>query len=112
MNINGLQYCPAVIESGNTSNGVSIGQKTIVGFFIPQSFEGTALTFNAGRVHTADFVPVKDPTTGSDVSVTVAANTFVPILPSDLAGIANIQIKSNQPVAASREILIVTRNAM
>lgn len=105
-----LQIAPAVIESGGTTSlPVNIGGQTICAFEFPASFEGATVTFQAASTENGTYRTVKDPSTGSDVTVTAGANAYVPVHPADFTGIAFLKIVSASSVAANRTINLMVR---
>lgn len=109
--INNFDFAEATIETGNISNGVSIGLKSICGFIFPPEFEGATVTLEAARQISGTYLPVKDPSTGNLITIYAGADAYVPILPADLFGIPYLKIISATNVAAPRKIYIVTKDA-
>lgn len=105
-------YKPAVIANGsNVSHAINTFGNTIAGFVFPVGFEGATVTLSAATSPSGIYYPVKDPTTGSAITIYAGASAFVPIHLSDLAGIQYFKINSASMATADRTIVVVTRPA-
>lgn len=108
MNRNGLiEPRPFVIDNGQTKSGGADLQGLIpVGVFLPASFTGTTLTFEASYNGT-DYFPVHS--AGSVLSKTVAQGTFCRFDPNDLVGIRFLKLVSGSTEAATRTLYVALR---
>lgn len=102
---------PALIASGGTtSNAVDMGSSCPIGLIIPTGFEGTKITFTASTALAGTYYAVHQPdATGGVVEITVAAETYVPIIFDELAGMQFFKIVSNTSVSADRTITVLSR---
>lgn len=97
----------AVIASGTESAEVNLLGQRLVAMFIPATFEGTSISFLV-RNPAGTFVPLYQNGTLVTCTVSVSQMCAVPdIIP--LIGAQIIKIKSNNSVAASRTVTLVTR---
>lgn len=100
-----LDYHPVKIETGEVLSGkANIGFKKIVGFVIPEGFQGSTIGLEADtKITNGDYRTVVDESDGTAVSISVAANSLVPVQPATYAMLQNVRIK-----AASAQTLDVT----
>jgi hypothetical protein len=82
------QYAPnccydltaTIAVSGTTSGAVDLSGCTLVGLFIPATFDGTTLTITASSTPGGTYVSVQqDHTSASAYTITTAASRFVPL---------------------------------
>lgn len=97
-----------IAASGTTSGEIDLSGTTLCGVFIPASFQGTAITFQAATTTGGTFVTVKDGA-GNSVSKTVGASQYVKLDPSDFAGIQFLKIVSNATESAERVLTLAAR---
>jgi len=96
-----------IASSTTTSAAIDLCGNTIVGIVMPAAFTGTAVTFT-GAVDGSTYLPLVD-TDGDALSVTVAVDTHIMMQPTDLVGVSDIKIVSNDTEAAERTITLVVR---
>lgn len=102
------QDLTAVIPaSGTTSAAVDTHGTSIVGYILPATFTGTAITFEVSNDNSSFYSLYN--TDGTEISHTVAQNTAVGISPLDFAGWRFIKFVSGSTEAAERTIAIQTR---
>lgn len=85
----------AVIPTGQTtSNAVDLKGNTLLGIVTPPALTGSALTFLVS-VDGGDYVTLKKSEDGSSAySVNVAANLYIPVVPSTWIGIRYVKVVS------------------
>ena len=82
-----------VTFAGTTSPAIDVAGRLLAGINVPVSFAGTALTFQNCADGT-NYQPVKDPSSGSAISWTVAANGYyAPSTP--ICGLSSLKLVSN-----------------
>lgn len=97
------------IRSGQTTSGMAdLNGLTAVGFIIPATFTGTALGFK-GSVNGTTFATLTN-ASGTALSATVVAGTFLLVSATDFIGIRLLQIVSNATEAADRSVIVVARS--
>lgn len=107
-----------IANTGTVGSAIQVGTNSVSnkpqdGFgvcaiYIPTSFEGTTLTFQ-GSFDGSTYAAIKK-ADGTDLSYTVAANTFVTIPANDLAGFPYIKPVSGTAVGADRVVQFVVRD--
>jgi hypothetical protein len=90
-----------------TSTALYMMHKTPVGLYFPDAFTGTSISFEVADPND-NWRTIADGA-GADVTKTVAADKYIPLNPSDFAGVNKIRIVSGSSEAASREIFIAIR---
>lgn len=104
-----LDFVTATINSGETvSNVVDLVGMTLCGFYMPTTFTGTAITFQASGDKGQTYLNVEDGA-GSNVSKTVSASKYIKIDPSDFAGIQYLKLVSGATEGADRNIILALR---
>lgn len=104
-----FNYTNVTIESGDTVSGAAdLSGKSLVGFYLPATMDGTAITFQIADEDGGTFIAVHDGA-GAALSKTVAQNTFVPLNPADTAGWQHIKLVSGTTETADRVIKLVSR---
>jgi hypothetical protein len=69
-----------IAVSGTTSGAVDLSGCTLVGLFIPATFDGTTLTITASPTLGGTYVPVQvDHTSASAYTITTTASQYVPL---------------------------------
>lgn len=97
-----------VIANGQTISGaIDLSGTTLAGIHLPAAFTGTSLSFLAARTFDGTYQGVYRQ--GADLSVTVAAGKYVPLNPSDFAGLQFIKIVSGSTEAAARTLTLAVR---
>lgn len=92
----------ATIANGQQESSViNCGGLVLCGILLPAAFTGTALTFEAS-VDGVNFFAVKNTTSGTALSYTVAQGTYAAIDPKDFQGIQYLKIKSGSSEGAAR----------
>lgn len=97
-----------ISAAGTKSAEVNLCGTTLVGMYIPASFQGTSVSFEAAKGTGGTFVPVKDGA-GNSVTKTVAASQFIKLDPADFVGINFLKIVSNATEDAQRVIDLAAR---
>jgi hypothetical protein len=100
----------ATIANGQTTSGqVDLAGTTLCGFIMPAAFTGTVITLTMSDANGGTFVTAQDGS-GSDLSLTVAVNKYIPINNLALtAGLRFVKVVSNASEGAQRVIKLVTR---
>lgn len=80
----------------------------ICAIYIPASFEGTALTFQGSFDGTT--YKIINKVDGTALTYTVAADTFISVPPTDLAGFPYIKPVSGTAMGAARTVQFVVRD--
>jgi hypothetical protein len=96
------------IASGQTESGaVDLHGMNLVGIMMPAAFTGTSVTFKGSL----DGVTYNDlyNTDGTALSVTVAADRFILIVPSDFAAVRYLKLVSGSSEGAERTITLACR---
>lgn len=106
--VNCFDLAATIAASGTTSAAVDLEGAALCGLFIPSAFTGTAITFQTAPTLTGTYVNVKDGA-GNDYSKTVANSQFIPIAPSDMAGVRFLKVVSGSTEGAQRVITLATR---
>ena len=69
-----------ITVSGTTSNAVDLAGCTLVGLFIPATFDGSTLTITASTTLGGTYVTVQqDHTSSSAYTITTTASRYVPL---------------------------------
>jgi hypothetical protein len=95
---------------GTTATTGIINMKgfSLVGVLLPATFTGTTLTFLAS-VDGIHFVVLKNTTSGTSLSYTVAQNTFAAINPVDFYGVQYLEIVSGSTEGSSRILTLALK---
>ncbi len=80
-----------IADSGTVSGEVDLSGCTLCGVFLPSTFDGTTLKFQAATESGGTFVAVVDGA-GADVSKTCAASKYLPLNPADFAGVRFLKL--------------------
>ena len=97
----------ALIEAdGTTSGPVDLTEWLLAGFMLPDTFTGTALTFEAAPTEDGTYRSVTN-SSGTAISVTVATDAHVLIEPQTFAGVRWLKIVSGSTEGADRTIGLV-----
>ncbi len=95
-----------VIASGQQeSAAISCAGFVLCGILLPAAFTGTTLTFEASSSFAGTYVPVKNTTSGTALSYTVAQGTYAALDPKDFQGISFLKIKSGSAEGAARTLI-------
>src|SRR4051812_41268875 len=69
-----------IAVNGTTSSAVDLSGCTLVGLFIPSTFDGTTLTVTASTTLGGTYIPVQvDHTSASAYTITTTASQYVPL---------------------------------
>lgn len=103
-----IDFESAVIAaSGTKTAAVDLRGMTLVGFYLPATFTGTAVTFEASADNST-FISVRDGA-GNALSKTVAQNQFIPLDPALFLGIQYLKLVSGSTEGAERTIKLALR---
>ena len=92
----------ATILSGQTdSNEIDLLGMSLCGFFMPETFTGTTITFKTATESGGTFLAI------ADVTKTVAVNQYIPIDPADFAGVQVIKLVADSQGADAAITLAV-----
>lgn len=94
----------AVIANGaQLSGAIPTGGFALEGIFVPSSFTGVALTFQASTTLGGTYVDVYN--SAGQVSYTAAPSRYIAIDAKDFQGIAFLKIKSGSAEGAARTLI-------
>lgn len=94
------------IASGGTTSGMAdLQNRRLLAIQMPAAFTGSALTFQ-GSHDGETFATLYS--SGSDVSVAVAAGKYVAIDPAIFAGVEYLKVISGSAEGAARELQLIT----
>jgi hypothetical protein len=79
---------PDLSAEAHAIDGYSFGM-----LYIPSNFDGTQLKFHVCDTYGGTYLPVVDPTTGSDLTYTAAASKACPV-PPEVFGAAYLKIET------------------
>lgn len=102
------EHPAAIADTETESDVVNVGQKKIVGFLFPASFDGATITLKASLPSADTYVAVNDPDTGSAISINAGADAYVPVQPSKFAGVKKFKIVSASAMTADRTVTVIT----
>lgn len=94
-----------IAAAGTKTAAIDLGCFTLVGVQFG-AFTGTALTFEASSATNGTFVAVKAGTGGSNLSYTVAQNTFAALDPKDFYGLSIIKLVSGSTEGSERTLTL------
>ena len=97
-----------IAASGTTSAEIDLSGATLCGIYIPASFTGTSIAFQASSTSGGTFVSVRDGA-GSALSKTVAAGQYIKLDPADFAGVRFLKIVSGSTEGAERILTLAAR---
>lgn len=108
-----LKYGTVVIANGAQTSGAietkAGNDMALVGIITPAALTSTTMTFTACHTDIAGtFVSVVD-TTGTAVSITVAASKFIKIDPITFCGVSFLKVVGGSAEGAARTITLVFR---
>lgn len=95
-----------IASSGTTSGAIDLGEWLIAGIITPSALTGTAFTFTASDTEDGTYNACHD-SSGTAISVTVAASRHVLIEPQTFAGARWLKIVSGSAEGAARNITVV-----
>jgi len=103
-----VQIGPVTITGGGTTSGAFTTQGLgVVGLIMPGTFTGTTMTFT-GSDDGTNFYSLYN-TSGTALSITVAASRLILFTPGDLVGIQFIKLVSGSTEGSDRVIQVITR---
>lgn len=95
----------AIIATSETeSTALTMGGFALCGILL-RGFTGTTITFEVCDTVGGTYVPLKSTTSGTSLSYTVAANTYVAIDPKDFDGVQFLKIVSGSSEGSARTLL-------
>ena len=101
-----VSIVPVVIGSGNTeSNAIGLGAGVICGITTPSALSGGTFHVESTIDDGVSFQPVLGED-GVDLTLTVAADSYIKVSPQDYAGINKLRIVSGTPEGADRTIQV------
>lgn len=110
-----LRQAPSAViaNAASLSGAINLGDGGLVALKMPSAWTAAALTFKAAEKEDGTYYDVYD-STGTALSVTAAASTYILLAPSTFAGLRFIKIQSGttgSPVAqgAARTIIVLVR---
>jgi hypothetical protein len=104
-----VQIGPVTITGGGTTSGVFTTQGLgLVGLQMPATFTGTTMSFLGSNDGGATYLALYN-TSGSALSVTVAASRLILFTPGDLVGVQFIKLVSGSTESSDRIIQVITR---
>lgn len=97
-----------IASSGTTTAAIDLTSYSLVGLVMPSAFTGTALNIKAS----ADGVTYETmyDTSGNAFSISVGANRFIAIAPTDFAAARFIKLVSGSSEASERTITLALRD--
>lgn len=96
-----------IASSGTDSQAIDLFGMNMVGILFPSEMTGTSMTFKAS-VDGSNYYTCYD-SAGSAVSLTVTADGYVLLTPSDFAGVRYIKLVSGSSEGAERTIKVIMR---
>jgi len=103
-----LSKTVTIAAEGTKTAAINLGCYTLVGIQLG-AFTGTAMTFEGSTAIDGTFVAVKATTSGSNLSYTVAQNTFVAVDPKDFYGLSILKLVSGSTEASERTITLILK---
>ena len=97
-----------ISEDDDLTNALDMRGKTLVGLIMPAALTSTSITFSGCETVDGTFVDLYD-TSGTQISVTVAASRYILIDPADFASIRFLKIVMGSNELADRTITAVMR---
>ncbi len=95
----------AIIASGQTTSGeIDLNGNTLCGLFLPSTFDGSAITFEAAHTSGGTYVAVQDGA-GNAVSKTVSASKYITLNPADFAGIRFLRLVAGTAQSATDTVI-------
>lgn len=96
-----------IAQSNQISDIVDCQGASPVGMVIPSAVTGTSISFFASLDAAPNTFMQMTDAGGTDISVGVTANRYIPLDPSLFAGVQYLQIKSNSAEAADRLLQVI-----
>ncbi len=97
-----------IAASGTKTAVVNLKGFSLVGILFPATFTGTAVTFEAS-IDGATFFPVKNTTSGTSLSYTIAQGTYQAIDPKEFYGIQYLKVVSGSTEGSSRTLQLAVK---
>lgn len=98
----------ATIATGQTASAeVDLFGFTLVGLFIPSTFDGTTLTFTVATESGGTFVTLQ--TAGADLTITTAASKYVALDPSLFAGVRWFKIVAGSSQTTTDTVITLSK---
>ena len=95
-----------VTIAGTTSQAIDVGEHLVAGIVCPSALTGTSFTFTGALTEDGPYRSLVD-STGTNITVSVAADAHILIEPQTFAGVSWIKLVSGATEAADREITLV-----
>lgn len=89
------------------SDAVCIDGYSFGMLYLPSNFDGTQIIFHVSSTRGGTYVPVSDPTTGSDITYTSAASKACPIAP-EVFGASWLKLESVTDQATTNTVVTAT----
>jgi hypothetical protein len=94
-----------IVDGDDTSEAIDLRGTSIVAILTDSAWDGSTLTFLAASSLTGTYKQVVDSSTGSVVTVTIAANKYGLTLPADLAGMQYCKVVSSATQSGANTII-------
>lgn len=98
-----------ITASGATSAAIPLKGFVPVGIYLPATFTGTTLTFTACDTAAGTYLVLKNTTSGTSLSYTVAQGTYVALDPKDFAGVNFLKLVSGSTEGSTRTLKIALK---
>lgn len=99
----------SIANGDQESSAIDCQGFVLCGIFFPAAFTGTTLTFEISDLLAGTYVPLKNTTSGTSLSYTIAQGTFAAIDPKDFQGVRFLKVKSGSAEGASRTLKCAMR---
>ena len=96
-----------ISEDADLSTEVCIDGYSFGILYLPSNFDGTQLIFHVCGTKGGTYLPVSDPTTGSDITYTTAASKACPI-PPECFGASWLKLESVTDQATTDTVVTAT----
>lgn len=93
-------------EATTPTDGVDLIGMSLVGVFIPSTFDGTAITLTACNTQGGTYLPVYDKA-GNAYTITTAASRYVYFNPADFAGIRFIKFVTGTSQTTTSTVFVL-----
>lgn len=101
-------YVATIASSAQTSDSIALNGFGMVGLILPSALTSTTMTFT-GSQDDSTYTALYN-TSGSQLSITVAASRLILFTPGDFVGINYIKLVSGTAEGGSRSISVISRS--